>query len=374
MDPVPPSSRDRAPTIRDVARHAKVGVGTVSRVLNDSPLVSEDARRRVHRTIDELGYRRSSTARNLSLGRTQMIGVVAPFFTSASVLERLRGVVGQLREPRRLRPGAVRRRDADSARRRVPRLRPDRSSRRTARDVAAPDRRGGRRAAARAACRSCWSMSAIRTCRAWSSTTFSAARWRPSTCSPRDTRRSASSETSRPRSASPRASSAARGWRARCAAPGSRRNDGLREPGAHGREPARELAERLLQSAGPPDRDLRGLGRAGDGRARDRPGQGASACPQDLAVIGFDDIEVADVLGPDHGPSAAARDRRARGRAPAVGDRRRRRRADRGARAADRDRRVRRPDSAAAVSPGRVRDGRTTLGCAPGRAIEKRRV
>ena len=98
MDPAPPKSRDRAPTIRDVARHAKVGVGTVSRVLNDSPLVSEDARRRVHRTIDELGYRRSSTARNLSLGRTQMIGVVAPFFTSNSVLERLRGVVNKLRD------------------------------------------------------------------------------------------------------------------------------------------------------------------------------------------------------------------------------------------------------------------------------------
>jgi len=98
MDPVPPKSLDRAPTIRDVARHAKVGVGTVSRVLNDSPLVSEDARLRVNRTIDQLGYRRSSTARSLSLGRTQMIGVVAPFFTSNSVLERLRGVVGQLRD------------------------------------------------------------------------------------------------------------------------------------------------------------------------------------------------------------------------------------------------------------------------------------
>jgi DNA-binding LacI/PurR family transcriptional regulator len=100
MDPVPPRSRDRAPTIRDVARHAKVGVGTVSRVLNDSPLVSEDARRRVHRTIDELGYRRSSTARNLSLGRTHMVGVIAPFFSTPSVLERLRGVVDKLREHR----------------------------------------------------------------------------------------------------------------------------------------------------------------------------------------------------------------------------------------------------------------------------------
>ena len=98
MDPVPPKSRDRSPTIRDVARHAKVGVGTVSRVLNDSPLVSEDARQRVNRTIDQLGYRRSSTARSLSLGRTQMIGVVAPFFTSNSVLERLRGVVAKLRD------------------------------------------------------------------------------------------------------------------------------------------------------------------------------------------------------------------------------------------------------------------------------------
>jgi DNA-binding LacI/PurR family transcriptional regulator len=98
MDPVPPKSRDRAPTIRDVARHAKVGVGTVSRVLNDSPLVSDDARQRVHQTIDRLGYRRSSMARSLSLGRTQMIGVVAPFFTSNSVLERLRGVVGKLRD------------------------------------------------------------------------------------------------------------------------------------------------------------------------------------------------------------------------------------------------------------------------------------
>jgi DNA-binding LacI/PurR family transcriptional regulator len=98
VDPVSPTTRDRSPTIRDVARRARVGVGTVSRVLNDSPLVSEDARERVRRTIDELGYRRSSTARNLSLGRTQTIGVVAPFFTTMSVVERLRGVVQHLRE------------------------------------------------------------------------------------------------------------------------------------------------------------------------------------------------------------------------------------------------------------------------------------
>jgi DNA-binding LacI/PurR family transcriptional regulator len=98
MAPEQAKSRDRAPTIRDVARHAKVGVGTVSRVLNDRPLVSDAARKRVRRTIDELGYRPSSTARNLSLGRTQTIGVVAPFFTTRSVVERLAGVVERLRQ------------------------------------------------------------------------------------------------------------------------------------------------------------------------------------------------------------------------------------------------------------------------------------
>ena len=42
--------------------------------------------------MQELGYRPSPTARNLSLGRTQTLGVIAPFFTSPSVVERLRGI------------------------------------------------------------------------------------------------------------------------------------------------------------------------------------------------------------------------------------------------------------------------------------------
>src|SRR5579871_3347645 len=98
MEPVPRTSHGGPLTIRDVARHAKVGVGTVSRVLNDSPLVSDETRRRVRHSIDELGYRRSATARNLSLGRTQTIGVVTPFVTSASVHERLQGVIARLQQ------------------------------------------------------------------------------------------------------------------------------------------------------------------------------------------------------------------------------------------------------------------------------------
>jgi LacI family transcriptional regulator, galactose operon repressor len=69
-----------------------VGVGTVSRVLNDAPGVAAATRQRVRAVMDELGYRPSPTARNLSLGRTLTLGVVAPFFTSPSVVERLRGI------------------------------------------------------------------------------------------------------------------------------------------------------------------------------------------------------------------------------------------------------------------------------------------
>ena len=75
-----------------MAERAGVGIGTVSRVLNDSPGVAQATRVRVRAVMQELGYRPSSTARNLSLGRTQTLGVIAPFFTSPSVVERLRGI------------------------------------------------------------------------------------------------------------------------------------------------------------------------------------------------------------------------------------------------------------------------------------------
>ena len=64
----------------------------MSRVLNGSPAVSEDTRRRVLEAIQTLDYQPSPTARALSTGRTNAIGVVAPFFTQPSVIERLRGI------------------------------------------------------------------------------------------------------------------------------------------------------------------------------------------------------------------------------------------------------------------------------------------
>jgi DNA-binding LacI/PurR family transcriptional regulator len=81
-----------ATTIRDVAKRAGVGVGTVSRVLNDSPAVSEATRTKVLSAIEALDYSPNPMARRLSLGKTLTIAVVAPFFTRPSVVERLRGI------------------------------------------------------------------------------------------------------------------------------------------------------------------------------------------------------------------------------------------------------------------------------------------
>ena len=73
-----------------------MSVATVSRVLNDSPLVVEPTRERVQAAVDELGYRPNATARNLWIGRTAAIGIVVPFLTTPSVIERVRGVVERL--------------------------------------------------------------------------------------------------------------------------------------------------------------------------------------------------------------------------------------------------------------------------------------
>lgn len=85
-------------TIRDIAEKAGVGLGTVSRVINDSPLVSETTRQRVLEVIAELNYSPSPVARSLSLGRTHVIAVIAPFFTRPAFVERLRGVENTIAE------------------------------------------------------------------------------------------------------------------------------------------------------------------------------------------------------------------------------------------------------------------------------------
>lgn len=74
-------------TIMDVALRANVSKTTVSRVLNDSPLVKEKTKAKVKRVIEELNYKPSELARSLRMNETKTIGVIVsnilnPFFTN----------------------------------------------------------------------------------------------------------------------------------------------------------------------------------------------------------------------------------------------------------------------------------------------------
>jgi DNA-binding LacI/PurR family transcriptional regulator len=89
-------SPDKRTTIRDVARVAGVSPGTVSRAINNSPLVNEHTRRRILAVVEELNYTPNVVARRLSLGKTLAVAVIVPFFTRPSVSERLNGVVSLL--------------------------------------------------------------------------------------------------------------------------------------------------------------------------------------------------------------------------------------------------------------------------------------
>ena len=79
-------------TIRDVARHAGVSVATASRALNGNAVVNPQTRDRILSVMAELGFSPSPAARRLSLGRTLTIGVVVSLLTRPQAAERLRGV------------------------------------------------------------------------------------------------------------------------------------------------------------------------------------------------------------------------------------------------------------------------------------------
>jgi len=69
----------RKPTMNDVARLAGVGTMTVSRVLNGSAKVSEDATRRVEEAVRQLSYKPNEMARALRGQRTRSIGLILPY-------------------------------------------------------------------------------------------------------------------------------------------------------------------------------------------------------------------------------------------------------------------------------------------------------
>ncbi|KAA0565785.1 LacI family transcriptional regulator [Bacillus sp. CH30_1T] len=65
-------------TIKEVARRAQVSSATVSRMLNNSGYVSEEARDRILKVIEETGYVPSENAKSLRTKKTKVIGVILP--------------------------------------------------------------------------------------------------------------------------------------------------------------------------------------------------------------------------------------------------------------------------------------------------------
>lgn len=84
------TSPGQPPQIQDVAELSGVSTATVSRALRGLPRVSEDTRRRVQDAARRLGYVASSEASGLASGRTESVGVIAPYVNRwffSSVLE-----------------------------------------------------------------------------------------------------------------------------------------------------------------------------------------------------------------------------------------------------------------------------------------------
>ncbi len=79
------------PTIKEVARRARVSVGTVSNVIGGRVAVSERLRTRVLEVIERLDYHPNFVARSLKSRHTQMIGIVVSDITNPSSTQMVRG-------------------------------------------------------------------------------------------------------------------------------------------------------------------------------------------------------------------------------------------------------------------------------------------
>lgn len=82
----------KKPTIYDVAKKSGISISTISRVLNAPDKVNPETRAKVMEAIDKLGFIPKAEARARAMKYTNRVGVITPFFTAPSFVQRLRGV------------------------------------------------------------------------------------------------------------------------------------------------------------------------------------------------------------------------------------------------------------------------------------------
>src|SRR5256886_2670042 len=79
-------------TIYDIADKLNISIATVSRALNDDPVVSKKTRKKIFDLAEEMGYRSNHFARNLRQQQTNTLGVIVHELNSNFITSVLAGI------------------------------------------------------------------------------------------------------------------------------------------------------------------------------------------------------------------------------------------------------------------------------------------
>ena len=85
-------------TIYDIAKKAKVGVGTVSRAMNNHPSIAPSTRDHILSIARKYHYHPNASAQRLARKKSKTLTVIMPFFTNYFFAEMLRGIQDKIRE------------------------------------------------------------------------------------------------------------------------------------------------------------------------------------------------------------------------------------------------------------------------------------
>ncbi|MCK5779882.1 MAG: LacI family DNA-binding transcriptional regulator, partial [Psychrilyobacter sp.] len=85
-------------TIKDIAKKAEVGVGTVSRIINNHPGVKEKTREKVLKIIKELNFKPNSMAIALKRKKDNLVGIVIAGYSNLFFNDVISGIDSELKK------------------------------------------------------------------------------------------------------------------------------------------------------------------------------------------------------------------------------------------------------------------------------------